>query len=138
MAAINPHHHAATISFDLLVSLLICSSVTEVTQQSKARHRDDFVVAFSPVIAEAMATAYKGATSDVQQKLRKVAVVWRERSIFEAPIQAAVEARIDGAYHTSPHASSATSNMSAQNWRRTEAPLRAPSSHPARPLYRWS
>ena len=82
--------------FDFLVSLLICSSVTEVTQQSKARHKDDFVVAFAPIMAEAIATAYKGATSEVQSKLKKVVMVWKERAIFEVPIQEAVEARIEG------------------------------------------
>ncbi|CAK7264113.1 hypothetical protein SEPCBS119000_000833 [Sporothrix epigloea] len=66
----------------------------EVTQQSKARHKDDFVLAFAPVIAEAIASAYKGAPSEVQTKLRRVAEVWHERNIFEAPIQAAVEKRI--------------------------------------------
>ncbi|CAK7217947.1 hypothetical protein SBRCBS47491_003338 [Sporothrix bragantina] len=66
----------------------------EVTQQSKARHKEDFVVAFAPVIAEAIASAYKGAPSEVQTKLRRVVEVWHERNIFEAPIQAAVENRI--------------------------------------------
>jgi regulator of Ty1 transposition protein 103 len=68
----------------------------EVTQQSKARKKEDFVVAFSPVIAEATATAYKGATSELQGKLRRVIDVWKDRSIFETPIQAAIESRIEG------------------------------------------
>ncbi|KAL1900277.1 hypothetical protein Sste5346_002588 [Sporothrix stenoceras] len=67
----------------------------EVTQQSKARHKEDFVLAFAPVIAEAIAAAYKGAPSEVQTKLRRVVEVWRERNIFEQPIQAAVESRIE-------------------------------------------
>ncbi|KAI1001400.1 hypothetical protein K3495_g6798 [Podosphaera aphanis] len=67
----------------------------EVAQQSKARRKDDFLIAFSPVIAEATATAYKGATSEVQNKLRRVVEVWRQRQIFESPIQEAIEARID-------------------------------------------
>lgn len=67
----------------------------EVTQQSKVRHKDDFVTAFSPVIAEATATAYKGAPSDYQIKLRRVVDVWRDRGIFEPPIQSAIEARLD-------------------------------------------
>ncbi|KAE9368073.1 DUF618-domain-containing protein [Stipitochalara longipes BDJ] len=67
----------------------------EVAQQSKARRKDDFLIAFSPVIAEATATAYKGATNEVQQKLRRVVEVWRARQIFEVPIQEAIEARID-------------------------------------------
>ncbi|KAI6361688.1 hypothetical protein MCOR25_006431 [Pyricularia grisea] len=67
----------------------------EVTQQSKARHRDDFVNAFSPIIAEAAAVAYKGASSDVQNKLRRVIDVWKDRNIFEPAIQAAIEARLE-------------------------------------------
>ncbi|EKD18847.1 uncharacterized protein L3040_004100 [Drepanopeziza brunnea f. sp. 'multigermtubi'] len=67
----------------------------EVAQQSKARRKDDFLIAFSPVIAEATACAYKGATNEVQQKLRRVVEVWRQRQIFEMPIQEAIESRID-------------------------------------------
>ncbi|TVY13674.1 UPF0400 protein [Lachnellula arida] len=67
----------------------------EVAQQSKARHKDDFLIAFSPVIAEATATAYKGATNEVQQKLRRVVEVWRQRQIFDLGIQESIETRID-------------------------------------------
>ncbi|KAI4272964.1 MAG: hypothetical protein LQ337_004964 [Flavoplaca oasis] len=66
----------------------------EVVQQSKARKKDDFLVAFSPVIAEASATAYKGATNDVQEKIKRTVEVWNQRRIFDKPIQEAVEARI--------------------------------------------
>ena len=82
--------------FELGECLLMTSSITEVAQQSKARRKDDFLIAFSPVIAEATATAYKGATNEVQQKLRRVVEVWRQRIIFELPIQEAIESRIDG------------------------------------------
>ncbi|KAL2856062.1 RNA polymerase II-binding domain-containing protein [Aspergillus pseudoustus] len=67
----------------------------EVAQQSKARRKEDFLIAFSPIIAEAVAAAYKGSSNDIQQKLRRVVEVWRQRSIFELPIQEAVEARVD-------------------------------------------
>ncbi|KAI9931257.1 hypothetical protein ASPWEDRAFT_56077 [Aspergillus wentii DTO 134E9] len=67
----------------------------EVAQQSKARRKEDFLIAFSPIIAEATATAYKGASNDIQQKIRRVVEVWRQRAIFENPIQDAVEARIE-------------------------------------------
>ncbi|ROW08975.1 hypothetical protein VMCG_02758 [Cytospora schulzeri] len=67
----------------------------EVTQQSKARHKDDFPLAFAPVMAEAIATAYKGATPDVQNKLRRVVEVWRDRGVFEVSVQSNIEARID-------------------------------------------
>ncbi|KAI1371510.1 DUF618 domain-containing protein [Hypoxylon crocopeplum] len=66
----------------------------EVTQQTKARHREDFVVAFSPIVAEAVATAYKGATTDVQQRIQRVVDVWRDRNVFETPILEAVDARV--------------------------------------------
>ncbi|KAL2829775.1 RNA polymerase II-binding domain-containing protein [Aspergillus cavernicola] len=67
----------------------------EVAQQSRARRKEDFLIAFSPVIAEAVATAYKGSSNDIQQKIRRVVEVWRQRAIFEIPIQDAVEARVD-------------------------------------------
>ncbi|KAI3318207.1 DUF618-domain-containing protein [Xylariaceae sp. AK1471] len=66
----------------------------EVAQQSKARRKDEFLVSFSPTIAEAVAVAYKGAPQDVQQRIRRVVDVWRERGVFEGPIQQAVDARI--------------------------------------------
>ncbi|KAG5925417.1 hypothetical protein E4U42_004313 [Claviceps africana] len=67
----------------------------EVVQQSRIRHKEDFVIAFSPVVAEATSLSYKGAPADIQAKLRRVVDVWKDRSIFEAPIQKAVEARLD-------------------------------------------
>jgi regulator of Ty1 transposition protein 103 len=91
-----PSVSAGNMGFDLGVGLLMTSAIVEVAQQSKARRKDDFLIAFSPVIAEATATAYKGATNEVQQKLRRVVEVWRARQIFELPIQEAIEARIDG------------------------------------------
>lgn len=68
----------------------------EVVQQSRIRHKEDFVIAFSPVVAEAAAVAYKGAPAEIQAKLRRVIDVWKDRAIFEAPIQAAIEARLSG------------------------------------------
>lgn len=71
-------------------------SPAEVAQQSKIRHKDDFIIAFSPVIAEAVSIAYKGAPTELQGKLKRVIDVWRDRTIFEVPIQAAIDARIGG------------------------------------------
>lgn len=67
-----------------------------MVQQSKARHKEDFPLAFAPIIAEAAAVTYKGATPDVQNKVRRVVEVWRDRAVFQEPIQAAIENRIDG------------------------------------------
>lgn len=69
-----------------------------MAQQSKIRHKDDFIIAFAPVIAEAVSVAYKGAPAELQAKLKRVIDVWRDRSIFEAPIQSAIDARIGGEY----------------------------------------
>ncbi|KAI4252261.1 MAG: hypothetical protein LQ352_004393 [Teloschistes flavicans] len=66
----------------------------EVVQQSKIRRKEDFIGAFSPVVVEGTATAYKGATSDVQEKIRRTVGVWSDRKIFDKTIQDAVEARI--------------------------------------------
>ena len=43
-----------------------------------------------------MATAYKGATNEVQQKLRRVIDVWKQRVIFEPDIQEIIENRVNG------------------------------------------
>ncbi|KAI9890173.1 MAG: hypothetical protein M1814_004455 [Vezdaea aestivalis] len=66
----------------------------DIVQQSRARKKDDFPTAFSPIIAEATSIAYKGASNEVQQKLQRVIEVWRQRQIFEEPIQLAIERRI--------------------------------------------
>ncbi|KAJ2969022.1 hypothetical protein NUW58_g10088 [Xylaria curta] len=80
----QPHMHVAVNSF----------VIAEVAQQSKARRKEEFLVSFSPAVAEAVAVAYKGAPHDVQQRIRRVVDVWRERGVFEGPIQQAVESRI--------------------------------------------
>ena len=81
-----------------LLALLLLTSMgfSEVAQQSRIRHKEDFIIAFSPVVAEATAIAYKGAPTDIQGKLRRVVDVWKDRTIFEPPIQAAIESRLDG------------------------------------------
>lgn len=70
----------------------------EVVQQSKVRRKEDFLVAFSPIIAEATAVAYRGATSEVQSKLRRVVEVWRQRQIFDQSVLEAIEAQLDGIF----------------------------------------
>lgn len=80
------------------ILLLVLTTSSEVTQQSKARHKEDFLQAFSPYIAEATTLAYTGANSDIQSKLRRVVDVWRDRNIFDREIQEAMEAKLDGQY----------------------------------------
>ncbi|OJD31347.1 uncharacterized protein BKCO1_4900027 [Diplodia corticola] len=67
----------------------------EVVQQSKARKKTEFVAAFSPIIAESTSAAYKGAPYDIQQKLRRVIEVWRQRVIFDPPVQDQIERNLD-------------------------------------------
>lgn len=70
--------------------------LVELAQQSKIRNRLEFIEAFSPVMAEAIALAYKGAPSEVQNKIKRVVDVWRDRQVFEQAIQDAVDGRIAG------------------------------------------
>lgn len=56
--------------------------VNEVVQQSKARGKTEFVNAFEGIIVESLEVSYKGASVEVQQKLKRVADVWRHRSTF--------------------------------------------------------
>ncbi|KAK8205031.1 RNA polymerase II-binding domain-containing protein [Phyllosticta capitalensis] len=67
----------------------------EVVQQSKARRRNEFVQAFSPIMAEGTAAAYKGAPYDIQQRIRRVIEVWRQRQIFDTAVQDQVEKSLD-------------------------------------------
>jgi regulator of Ty1 transposition protein 103 len=79
-----------------LFEVTILMFCTEVVQQSKARHRDDFPRTFSPIIPEATEAAYKGASSDIQAKIRRVADVWKERNIFEPNVRDELERRLQG------------------------------------------
>ena len=45
---------------------------------------------------EASSAAYRGATQDIQQKLRRVIEVWRQRAIFDQTTQSAIENAING------------------------------------------
>ena len=47
-------------------------------------------------MADAVQHAYKGAVTEVQQKIRRLVEVWRQRNVFEAPIVDAIEARLEG------------------------------------------
>jgi regulator of Ty1 transposition protein 103 len=67
----------------------------EVVQQSRARSKQDFLLAFEPLIADATSLAYKGASQGMQGKIRRVVEVWRQRSIFDPRIQEQLEKRCD-------------------------------------------
>lgn len=42
--------------------------------------------------------SYKGASSDIQNKLRRVVDVWRERKIFPMEVQDAIDSRLRGKF----------------------------------------
>ncbi len=67
----------------------------EVVQQSRARGKHDFLLAFEPLIAEATALAYKNASQEVQGKIKRVVEVWRQRNIFDVKIQEGTEKRLE-------------------------------------------
>ena len=43
-----------------------------------------------------MEIAYRGTTPDVQNKLKRVANVWRERAVFELPVLGEIEQKLEG------------------------------------------
>lgn len=69
--------------------------VNDIVQNARARKRTEFPDAFSPIIADAVQTAYRSSTADIQNKIRRVVEVWRNRSVFETPIQEAIENRLE-------------------------------------------
>ena len=44
---------------------------------------------------EAVQTAYRSSTPEIQHKIRRVVEVWKTRNVFEGPIVQAIEARLD-------------------------------------------
>ena len=79
-----------------LILTLLFSLRIEVVQQMRARKKEDFALAFSPLIAEACEVAYKQSPADIQNKTRRVIDVWQQRSIFDAQTIQAIKSRLDG------------------------------------------
>lgn len=52
------------------------------------------MVAFEPQIADATALAYKNASVEIQNKIKRVVEVWRQRNIFDKAIQEQIEKRV--------------------------------------------
>ncbi|KAH7115844.1 RNA polymerase II-binding domain-containing protein [Dendryphion nanum] len=72
----------------------------EIVQQSKIRKRDEFLQAWDPIIVEATTAAYRGSSSDVQGKIRRVVEVWRQRQVFRSSVQDQIEASLNEADRT--------------------------------------
>ncbi|OAP65230.1 hypothetical protein AYL99_01202 [Fonsecaea erecta] len=69
--------------------------VNDIVQNARARKRTEFPDAFSPLMAEAIQTAYRSSPAEIQGKIRRVVEVWRTRNVFEVPILDAIDARVD-------------------------------------------
>ncbi|KAF2134696.1 DUF618-domain-containing protein [Dothidotthia symphoricarpi CBS 119687] len=67
----------------------------EITQTSKMRKKEEFIRAYEPLIADATATAYKSSPHEIQNKIRRVVEVWRQRQIFTQAVQQSIEKQID-------------------------------------------
>src|SRR5688500_8349388 len=67
----------------------------EIIQQSKIRKKPELLQAYDPIIVEATAAAYKNSTSDVQNKIKRVVEVWRQRLVFSSQKQDQIEAALD-------------------------------------------
>jgi regulator of Ty1 transposition protein 103 len=55
------------------------------------RKKEEFLKAYEPIIAEATTVAYKGSPHDIQNKIRRVVEVWRQRQIFNQVVQQNIE-----------------------------------------------
>ncbi|EUC49558.1 hypothetical protein COCMIDRAFT_84094 [Bipolaris oryzae ATCC 44560] len=75
--------------------LVLIYLANEITQTSKMRKKEEFLKAYEPILAEATTVAYKGSPHEIQNKIRRVVEVWRQRSIFNPAVQQAIERSID-------------------------------------------
>jgi regulator of Ty1 transposition protein 103 len=75
--------------------LVLIYLANEITQTSKMRKKEEFLRAYEPILAEATTVAYKGSPHEIQNKIRRVVEVWRQRQIFNPAVQQTVERSID-------------------------------------------
>ncbi|KAF8533316.1 RNA polymerase II-binding domain-containing protein [Trichophaea hybrida] len=75
--------------------LMLIYLANEIVQQSKARNRPEFGNAFAVFIVEGSESAYRGCPPDIQNRIRRVVQVWRERNIFKPDTQAEIEQKFD-------------------------------------------
>ncbi|KZM22392.1 uncharacterized protein EKO05_0000064 [Ascochyta rabiei] len=71
--------------------LVLIYLANEIAQTSKMRKKEEFLRAYEPIITEAATVAYKGSPHDIQNKIRRVVEVWRQRQIFNQAVQQSIE-----------------------------------------------
>ena len=76
-------------------SLYFLYLVNHIVQNAKHRKRAEFPAAFSPLIPEAVQTAYKSSPKDLQVKIQRLVDVWKTRNVFEASVLQTTQVRID-------------------------------------------
>lgn len=69
--------------------------VNDIVQNALSRKRSEFPNALAPLMPEACQIAYKSATPDVQNKLRRVIDVWVTRNVFDPSIIKAIQNRLE-------------------------------------------
>lgn len=75
--------------------LVLIYLANEITQTSKMRKKEEFLRAYEPILAEATTIAYRGSPHEIQNKIRRVVEVWRQRQIFNQAVQQNVERSLD-------------------------------------------
>lgn len=73
------------------------NKLPEVVQQSKIRKKEEFAQAFAPIIVDAVVSAYRESPSNIAEKVRRLVIVWKDRSIFEPSILNAMESGMESA-----------------------------------------
>lgn len=66
----------------------------EVVQQSRAKKKEEFVVAFGKVLPAAIEQSYSDFSTETRKKVKRVLDVWKQRSIFASSIISDIESRI--------------------------------------------
>jgi regulator of Ty1 transposition protein 103 len=75
--------------------LVLIYLANEITQTSKMRKKEEFLRAYEPILVEATTVAYKGSPHEIQNKIRRVVEVWRQRQIFSQAVQQNIERSLD-------------------------------------------
>jgi len=75
-------------------SLYFLYLVNHIVQNAKHRKRAEFPTAFSPLIPDAVQSAYRSSPKDLQVKIQRLVDVWKTRNVFDPSVLQATQARI--------------------------------------------
>lgn len=66
----------------------------EVVQQSKAKKKEEFVVAFAKVLPNALESNYADFEKEIKARVKRVLDVWKQRQVFDGSVISDMESRI--------------------------------------------